>query len=82
MRSLVSSQIVNMSCLLEKRFIQSISGAQENSPIRAKPDEQPARALTSTHTYLLVDLSFKSAELSTKIQHRETYLQKIEVIIL
>jgi len=53
MRSLVSSQTVNMSCLLEKRLIQSIGGAQENSPIRAKTDEQPARALTSTHTYLL-----------------------------
>ena len=71
-----------MGYFLEKILIQSIGGAQENSPIRAKPDELPARALTSTHTYLLVDLSFKRAELSTKIQHRETYLQKIEVIIL
>ena len=45
MRSLVSSQTVNMGCLLEKILIQSIGGAQENSPIRAKPDEQPAGAL-------------------------------------
>ena len=29
-----------------------------------------------------VDLGTKRAELSTKIQLRETYLQKIEVIIL